>query len=65
MNKGRPKKGFADSKFKRVTARLGVKEARALSELTIATGKNDSEIVRDALRFYHYSLKKDHLLSDK
>ena len=65
MNKGRPKKVFVDSKFKRVTARLGVKEARALSELTMATGKNGSEIVRDALRFYYYSLKKDNFLSDK
>ena len=65
MNKGRPKKRFVDSKFNRVTARLGIKEARSLSELAMATGKNDSEIVRDALRFYHYSLKKDHFLSDK
>lgn len=62
MNKGRPKKGFVDSKFKHINVRLGVKEARALSELTMATGKNNSEIMRDALRFYHYSLKKDHLL---
>ena len=62
MNKGRPKKGFVDSKFKHINVRLGVKEARSLSELAIATGKNDSEIVRDALRFYHYSLKKDQLL---
>lgn len=62
MNKGRPKKGFVGSKFKYVATRLGAKEARALSELAMATGKNNSEIMRDALRFYHYSLKKDHLL---
>ena len=62
MSKGRPKKGFVDLKFKHINVRLGVKEARSLSELAIATGKNDSEIVRDALRFYHYSLKKDQLL---
>ena len=62
MSKGRPKKGFVDSKFKYVAARLGAKEARALSELAMETGKNNSEIMRDALRFYHYSLKKDHLL---
>lgn len=62
MNKGRPKKGFADSKFKHINVRLGVKEARSLSELAMVTGKNDSEIVRDALRFYHYSLKKEKLL---
>ena len=59
MNKGRPKKVFVDSKFKHINVRLGVKEARSLSELAMVTGKNDSEIVRDALRFYHYSLKKD------
>ncbi len=62
MSKGRPKKGFSDSKFKHINIRLGVKEARSLSELAMVTGKNDSEIVRDALRFYHYSLKKDQLL---
>lgn len=62
MNKGRPKKVFVDSKFKHINVRLGVKEARSLSELAMATGKNDSEIVRDALRFYHYSLKKGQLL---
>lgn len=62
MDKGRPKKGLVESKFKYVAARLGVKEARALSVLTMATGKNNSEIMRDALRFYYNSLKKDHLL---
>lgn len=62
MSKGRPKKGFVESKFKMIKVRLGVKEARALSELRMGTGKNTSEIVRDALRFYNYLLKKDHLL---
>lgn len=62
MNKGRPKKGFVESKFKMIKVRLGIKEARALSELTMATGKSTSEIVRDSLRFYCYSTKKDHLL---
>lgn len=62
MNKGRPKKRFVDYKFKHINVRLGVKEARSLSELAMATGKNDSEIVRDALRFYYYSMKKDQLL---
>lgn len=62
MNKGRPKKGLVESKFKMIKVRLGVKEARALSELCMGTGKNTSEIVRDALLFYNYSLKKDHLL---
>lgn len=62
MSKGRPKKGLVESKFKMIKVRLGVKEARALSELCMGTGKNTSEIVRDALRFYHNSLKKDHLL---
>lgn len=62
MNKGRPKKGFVESKFKHINVRLGVKEAISLNELTMATGKNTSEIMRDALRFYHNSLKKDHLL---
>ena len=62
MSKGRPKKGLVESKFKMIKVRLGVKEARALSELCMGTGKNTSEIVRDALCFYNYSLKKDHLL---
>lgn len=62
MNKGRLKKGIVESKFKHINVRLGVKEARSLSELTMATGKNTSEIMRDALRFYHNSLKKDYLL---
>lgn len=62
MNKGRPKKGIVESKFKHINVRFGVKETRSLSELTMATGKNTSEIMRDALRFYHNSLKKDHLL---
>ena len=62
MSKGRPKKGFVESKFKHINVRLGVKETRSLSELTMTTGKNNSEIVRDALRFYHNSLKKGHLL---
>ena len=51
MSKGRPKKGFVESKFKMIKVRLGVKEARDLSELRMGTGKNTSEIVRDALRF--------------
>lgn len=62
MNKGRPKKGFVESMYKHLHVRLGVKEARALSELTMATGKNSSEIMRDALLFHNYSLKKDYLL---
>ena len=53
MSKGRPKKGLVESKFKMIKVRLGVKEARALSELCMGTGKNTSEIVRDALRFYN------------
>ena len=39
MNKGRPKKGFVDVKFKHINVRLGVKEARSLSELAMVTGK--------------------------
>ena len=62
MNKWGAKKRFVYYKFKHINVRLGVKEARSLSELAMATGKNDSEIVRDALRFYHYSLKKGKLL---
>lgn len=62
MNKGRPKNGIVESKFKHINVRLGAKEARSLSELAMATGKNTSEIMRDAIRFCNNSLKKDHLL---
>lgn len=54
--RGRPKKD--DAKSNTVLVRLDDVDYSVLQHFTNETGKSQSEIFREALRYYNYAMKK-------